>query len=173
MFIIFTGNGKGKTTAAIGQAMRAVGNGSSVLMVEMVKGPWKSGEDASSKKMSKSFQIVKKGLGFVRIGNDKIPFEKHAVAAREALTYSLNELKTDKWNILILDEIWVALSLELLTSPEVRDFIKSATPLCDHLIMTGRGCPTEFIDRADLVTEMKEIKHPFNSGIMGRVGVEF
>ena len=173
MFIIFTGNGKGKTTAAIGQAMRAVGNGSRVLMVEMVKGPWKSGEDASSKKMNKSFQIVKKGLGFVRIGNDKIPFEKHVAAAREALTYSLDELETGKWNILILDEVWVALSLGLLTSDEVRDFIKSATPLCDHLIMTGRGCPAGFIDRADLVTEMKEVKHPFNSGIMGRAGVEF
>ena len=173
MLIIFTGNGKGKTTAAIGQAMRAVGNGSRVLMVELVKGPWKSGEYTSSKKVSKSFQIIKKGLGFVRIGNDQIPFEKHIEAAREALAYSFSELKTGKWNILILDEIWVALSLSLLNSSEVNNFIKSATPLCDHLIMTGRGCPMKFIDQADLVTEMKEVKHPFNSGIMDKVGVEY
>ncbi len=173
MFIIFTGNGKGKTTAAIGQAMRAVGNGSRVLMVELVKGPWKSGEDTSSKKLNKSFQIVKKGLGFVRIGNDRIPFEKHVKAAREALLYSLDELQTGKWNILILDEIWVALSLELINRAEVRNFIRAVTPLCDHLIMTGRSCPKEFIDRADLVTEMKEVKHPFSVGFPGMVGVEY
>ncbi|MEK7596942.1 MAG: cob(I)yrinic acid a,c-diamide adenosyltransferase [Patescibacteria group bacterium] len=173
MFIIFTGNGKGKTTAAIGQAMRAVGNGSRVLMVELIKGPWKSGEDTASKKIGRSFVIVKKGLGFVGIGNDQIPFSKHVEAAKEALTYSLLELKTGKWDILILDEVWVALDLGLLNSTEVGDFIKSATSLCDHLIMTGRGCPEEFINRADLVTEMKEIKHPFNSGTIGQKGVEF
>lgn len=173
MLIIFTGNGKGKTTAAIGQAMRAVGNGSRVLMVELIKGPWKSGEDTASKKIGRSFQIVKKGLGFVRIGNDQIPFSKHVEAAKEALAYSLLELKTDKWNILILDEVWVALGLGLLNSTEVGDFIREAKPLCDHLITTGRGCPKKFIDQADLVTEMREVKHPFNCGTKAQSGVEF
>lgn len=173
MLIIFTGNGKGKTTAAIGQAMRALGNGSKVLMVQFIKGPWKSGEDESSKRFGNSFKIVKKGLGFVGIGGDKLPIEKHAAAAREALSYALIELKKGKWNILILDEVWVALGLGLLGRGELKNFIASARPLCDHLIMTGRGCPKEFIKQADIVTEMKEIKHPFNSGTLGKKALEY
>lgn len=173
MLIIFTGKGKGKTTAAIGQAMRAVGNGSKVLMVQFIKGPWKSGEDQSSKKFGNSFKIVKKGLGFVGIGGDKLPFEKHARAAHDALFCALKELKKDKWDVLILDEIWVALGLGLLDHSELRNFITSAKSLCDHLIMTGRGCPKEFIKQADIVTEMKEVKHPFNLGVAGQVGLEY
>lgn len=173
MIIIFTGNGKGKTTAAIGQAIRAVGNGSKVLMVELVKGPWKSGEDSSSERFGESFKIFKMGKGFVKIGNDKIPFEEHVKAAHDAIDFALTELKTKKWNILIMDEIWNALGLELLTSDEVSLFIKKTKPLCNHLIMTGRGCPQKFLDQADLVTEMLEIKHPFSSGTKATACVEF
>jgi cob(I)alamin adenosyltransferase len=173
MLIIFTGDGKGKTTSAIGQALRAVGNGSKVLMVELVKGPWESGEDKSSKKLGPSFKIVKKGKGFVKILGDKLPFEEHKKAAFEAIQYSLEELKGGEWDILILDEVWNAYNLGLLSKQDVSSFIDGALPLCDHLIMTGRGCPQEFIDRADLVTEMKEIKHPFKTGVCAAKGVEF
>lgn len=173
MFIIFTGNGKGKTTAAIGQALRAVGNGSKVLMVQLIKGPWKSGEDASVKKLNPSFKIIKKGKGFVGIGNDKIPFSEHVAAAQDALAYAKKEIETKKWNILILDEVWNAHHLKLLTTAEVSDFIDSTKPFTDHLICTGRDCPSEFIEKADLVTEMKEIKHPFMNGIVASKSVEF
>lgn len=173
MRIVFTGNGKGKTTAAIGQALRAIGNGSRVLMVQFIKGPWKSGEDVSARVLGEDFRIVKMGKGFVKSPCDKLPFEDHVRAAQEALAFSLSELKTGSWKILILDEIWVALSLGLLTDKEVEDFIKDAEPLCDHLIMTGRGCPQSFIDSADLVTEMKEVKHPYSHGIPAARNVEF
>ena len=173
MFIIFTGNGKGKTTAAIGQALRAVGNGSRVLMVQLIKGPWKSGEDTSVGELKPSFKIVKKGKGFVGLGNDKIPFVEHVSAARDALAYAKKELETKKWNILILDEIWNAHHLKLLTTTEIYNFIDTTKKLIDHLICTGRDCPPEFIEKADLVTEMKEIKHPFMNGIVAAKSVEF
>ncbi|MDE2116913.1 MAG: cob(I)yrinic acid a,c-diamide adenosyltransferase [Patescibacteria group bacterium] len=173
MLIVFTGNGKGKTTAAIGQALRAIGNGSRVLMVQFIKGPWESGEDKSSREFGESFHIVKMGKGFVKSPCDKLPFEEHVKAAHDALAFSLSELETGKWNILILDEVWVALSLGLLTPAEVDVFIDTATSQCKHLIMTGRGCPKHFMERADLVTEMLEIKHPFSSGVKTAKGVEF
>lgn len=173
MLIIFTGNGKGKTTAALGQAMRAVGNGSSVLMVQFIKGPWKSGEHASAKKLEPNFKIVKKGKGFVGIGNDKFPRETHIEAAEEGLTYAEKQAQSKKWNILILDEIWNAVSLGLLSEKAVSDFISKNIPLLDHLILTGRNCSQEFIEKADLVTEMREIKHPFAKGIKGKKGVEY
>lgn len=173
MLIIFTGDGKGKTTSAIGQAMRAIGNGSAVLMVQLVKGPWESGEDTSCKKFGAKFKIVKKGRGFVKIMGDTLPIEEHEKAARGGLSYALEELATKKWNILIMDEVWNALGLDLLTDDEVHAFIDKALLLCDHLIMTGRGCPEEFIDRADLVTEMREVKHPFHCGVKAMQGVEY
>lgn len=173
MLIILTGNGKGKTTAAIGQAIRAIGNGSVVLMVQFIKGPWKSGEDISSKKFAGQFRIVKKGKGFVNIGNDKVPFEKHKKAACDALLYAQKQVKQKKCNMLILDEIWNALSLKLLTIKAISSFISNYSNCVDHLILTGRNCPKIFIDRADLVTEMKEIKHPFNLGHSGKKGLEY
>ena len=173
MLIIFTGDGKGKTTAAIGQAVRAVGNGSTALMVQFIKGPWKSGEDKSATKLNPSFKIVKKGKGFVKIGGDKIPFEQHEKAAKSGLSYARKEAESGKWNILILDEIWNAHFLGLVSGQELSASIEAIKPCVDHLIMTGRGCPPEFIEIADLVTEMKEIKHPFSHGVVGSKNVEY
>ncbi len=173
MLIIFTGNGKGKTTAALGQALRAVGDGKKVLMVEFIKGPWRSGEDVSYKKLAPKFKIVKTGLGFVGILGDKLPLKKHSEAAMEGLTYVRKEIKKKKWNIVILDEVWNALHLKLLTKKQISDFIKESLPNLEHLIMTGRDCPKEFIKIADLVTEMKEIKHPFRKNTKGKRGLEF
>lgn len=173
MNIIFTGDGKGKTTAAIGQAMRAVGNGSKVLMVQFIKGPWKSGEDKAAKELGDRFKIAKKGKGFVRISGDKLPFETHVKAAKDGLAYALREARSGEWDIIILDELWNAHYLGLISGPEICSFIEEAKPHIDHLIMTGRSCPPEFVERADLVTEMREVKHPFASGVVGAKGVEF
>ena len=173
MLIIFTGNGKGKTTAALGQALRAVGDGKKVLMVEFIKGPWKSGEDVSSKKFKPNFKIVKSGLGFVGISGDKLPLKDHARAAANGLEYARKEIGKKKWNIVILDEVWNAVHLKLIAKKQISDFIKEFLPKLEHLIMTGRDCPKEFVNKADLVTEMKEIKHPFAKGITDRRGVEY
>ncbi len=172
MLIVFTGNGKGKTTAALGQAFRAVGDGKNALMVQFIKGPWKSGEDTSYLRLSPNLKIIKKGLGFVGILGDNLPRQAHIDSAREALDTAKAEAKNG-WHIIILDEIWNALKLELITNVEVSEIITFLTPYCEHLILTGRDCPQNFIDQADLVTEMREIKHPYNTGTVAKKGLEF
>src|SRR3989338_10521738 len=162
MLIVFTGNGKGKTTASLGQAVGGVGGGKSVLMIQFIKGPWKSGEDfidiIDKGDKKGSFELKKMGLGFVGILGDQLPKGEHANAARKALAYFKEELP--KRDMIILDEVNVAVSLELLTAQEVLDAIKNL-PLEKLVIFTGRDAPKEFIDAADLVTEMKDVKHPF------------
>lgn len=173
MLYIFTGNGKGKTTAALGAAIRAVGEGKHVLMVQFIKGPWKSGEDESAKLLLSNFKLVKMGKGFVGIMGDTLPREEHKKAAEDALEYAQKEIKSGSWDIVILDEINNAVSLNLISVEKVLDFIDSSIHKLEHLIFTGRDAPREFIDRADLVTEMRDVKHPYQSGIKGKRGLEY
>jgi len=191
MLIIFTGDGKGKTTAALGQAVRAVGRGKRVLMVQFIKGPWKSGEDfveisakggslpaggrgasgGKNKETGKgSFEIKKMGLGFVGILGDKLPKEDHAKAAEEALDFIRLELP--KWDMVICDEINVAVSLGLVNAAEALEVMRGV-PFEKLVLFTGRGAPPEFIEAADLVTEMRDVKHPFNDGKIAQLGIEF
>jgi len=192
MIILFTGNGKGKTTAALGQAFRMLGRDKRVLMIQFIKGPWKSGEDelvgrfkaqkALFKKEDQElleglenfydFHIKKMGRGFVGILGDALPKEEHARAAREALEYFETEAATEKWDLMILDEINVAVSLGLLPKEDVLEAVRKV-PIEKFVVLTGRDAPQEFIDVADLVTEMKEIKHPFNDGKMAKIALEF
>jgi len=179
MLVVFTGNGKGKTTAALGAAVRAVGRGQKVLMVQFIKGPWASGEDfitvtsnesrvASGKKGS--FELKKMGLGFVGILGDQLPREEHEKAAQKTLAYIEEQLP--QFDMVIMDEVNVAVSLSLIAAQAVLDVLKDL-PAEKIVLLTGRGAPQEFIDAADLVTEMKEVKHPFNDGKMGKLNVEF
>src|SRR3989344_2797079 len=124
MIYIFTGNGKGKTTAALGQAMRAVGEGKRVLMVQFIKGPWKSGEDEiqiipPENQKSGKFKLVKMGKGFVGILGDSLPRSEHEKAAREALDLVKKETASGNWDIIILDEINNAVSLNLISKDAV------------------------------------------------------
>ncbi len=174
MLIIFTGEGKGKTTASLGQAVRAVGRGKNVLMIQFIKGPWQSGEDFTHMNRRPDqkgiFELKKMGLGFVGILGDQLPREEHAKAAKKALEYFKEELP--KRDMVILDEVNVAVSLNLITAQEVLEAIKDL-PKEKLVIFTGRAAPQEFIDAADLVTEMKDLKHPFWGGELGKAGVEF
>ncbi len=194
MLIVFTGNGKGKTTAALGQAARMVGRGKRVLMIQFIKGPWKSGEDfvtllrkdadqrgyntqmnadANKKKQLQGyFELRKRGLGFVGILGDKLPREEHAQAAQAALEEFARDMRHGTWDTIILDEVNNAVHLGLISAQEVFEAIKDF-PKEKFLIFTGRDAPKEFIERADLVTEMKEIKHPFNDGEMAKIAMEF
>jgi cob(I)alamin adenosyltransferase len=192
MLAVFTGDGKGKTTAAIGQAFRALGRGKRVLMVQFIKGPWRSGEDelvtklaAQRAKMSEAdqelvnglenlykFQIQKMGRGFVGILGDSLPREDHACAAREALEFVRSEIASGRWDFIILDEVNVAVSLGLIEAGAVLDVVRNL-PDNKLVIFTGRNAPQEFIAAADLVTEMRDVKHPFHDGKEGRVAVEF
>ncbi len=175
MIIVLTGNGKGKTTAALGQMVRVSGCGKSALMIQFIKGPWKSGEDEFAEKFSIfnfQFSIKKMGLGFVGILGDKLLKKKHAEAAEKALKYFEKELKNGKWHLIVLDEINVAVKLGLFSAKRVLRAIKNF-PKGKILILTGRGAPKEFINVADLVTEMKEIKHPFRKRGRAKFAVEF
>lgn len=177
MLYIFTGNGKGKTTAALGAALRAVGEGKRVLMVQFIKGPWKSGEDESAKLLAPNFKLVKMGKGFVGILGDTLPHEEHRKAAENALAYAHAEIATGAWDIVILDEINNAIQLELLEKNDVLAFIRDVNikteAKLEHLILTGRDALPEIIEMADLVTEMQDTKHPYDYGIKARRGLEY
>ncbi|HEY4526149.1 MAG TPA: cob(I)yrinic acid a,c-diamide adenosyltransferase [Candidatus Paceibacterota bacterium] len=179
MILLITGDGKGKTTSALGQMMRVLGRGKSALMIQFIKGPWRSGEDEFGEKYQISkdkFQIRKMGLGFVGILGDTLPKEKHMEAAKNALAEFVRERKTAPpgggWHLIVLDEINVAISLGLLTVGEVLDAIKDY-PENSLLMLTGRGAPQELIDMADLVTETKDVKHPYWDGKDAKATVEF
>lgn len=173
MLYIFTGNGKGKTTAALGQAMRAVGEGKKVLMVQFIKGPWKSGEDFLAPGLAPHFKLVKMGRGFVGILGDTLPREEHEKAAEDALEYAKKEAETGAWDIIILDEVNNAIHLDLVGKEDVLGFVEAASPKVEHLILTGRDAPQELMDRADLVTEMRDIKHPYHGGVKAKRGLEY
>ena len=182
MLYIFTGNGKGKTTAALGAAMRAVGEGKRVLMAQFIKGPWKSGEDGvqimphgnpSAGSGPPAFRLVKMGRGFVGILGDSVPREEHEQAARDALAYAKKEMDGGAWDIIILDEVHNAIHLNLITKEDVLEFVDAVGDKLEHIILTGRDAAQELIDRADLVTEMRDIKHPYDKGIKARRGLEY
>ena len=184
MLYIFTGNGKGKTTAALGQALRAVGEGKKVLMVQFIKGPWKSGEDnieiipkgnPSEGSGSPAFRLVKMGRGFVGILGDTLPREEHEKAAEDALDYAQKETESGKWDMIILDEINNAVSIGLISKKSVLDFLELVTSHYSlvTIILTGRDARDEFLEKADLITEMREIKHPYQQGIKGKRGLEY
>lgn len=184
MIVVFTGNGKGKTTASIGQMIRVIGRGKNALMLQFIKGPWKSGEDEfynvfnqfkfnkKSKNKIGEFKIKKGGLGFVKILGDKLPFIKHKLAAKKTLEEFKKESQRNKWHLIILDEINVAIDLKLLSIKEVISAIKNF-PKDKILILSGRNAHPKLINLADLVTEMKEIKHPFNKGKKAEITIEF
>lgn len=162
--------------------MRAVGRGQRVLFVQFIKGPWKSGEDSAvkflseenvAKKLGKGGLVFKKmGLGFVGILGDSLPIEEHKKAAQKALAYIKEELSSQTWDVVVADEINVAVSLGLILAEDAISAVDLA-PKEKLLIFTGRGAPEEFLKIADLVTEMKEVKHPFQKGQGGRANIEF
>ena len=173
MLYIFTGNGKGKTTAALGQAMRAVGEGKRVLMVQFIKGPWKSGEDFLASGLEPNFKLVKMGKGFVGILGDSLPREEHEKAAEAALLFAQKEAESGNWDILILDELNNALHLNLISKEKVLLCVDRISDMLEHIIITGRDALPELMERADLVTEMQDIKHPYHHGVKGKRGLEY
>jgi len=181
MLLIFTGNGKGKTTAALGQAMRALGQNKRVLMIQFIKGGQISGEHKFLKKFKSAswrtkFKIIPAGRGFVKILGDKLPLLVHKKAAQNALKLAQKAINPPaggkKWDLIILDEINIAVNLKLIKAGDVLKILKLAPKDID-IILTGRGAPKSFIQKADLATEMKEIKHPFKKGQTAKKGIDF
>lgn len=170
LVIVHTGNGKGKTTAALGLAMRAWGEGLKVLILQFIKGGWKYGELNALAKFAPDITVKQCGEGFTRRGNTDM--KKHQEAARKALDEAKIEMNSGKWNMIILDEINYAIDFDLIAKEQVLALIEQK-PDDLHLVLTGRNAKPEIIDKADLVTEMKEIKHPFKQGIKAQKGIEF
>ena len=170
--IVYTGKGKGKTTAALGIALRATGYKKKICMIQFIKGSWHYGEMESSKRLEPEFEMVAIGKGFVGIIDDKSPKEDHQEIAKEAIRISNEKIQSAKYDIIILDEINYAVNLNLISLDDVLDLIKSKPENVD-LVLTGNYAKEEVIEAADLVTEMKEIKHPFQKGIKAKEGIDF
>ncbi len=170
--IVYTGKGKGKTTAALGIVLRAVGYEKKVCMIQFIKGSWHYGEMTSSKKLEPEFEMITVGKGFVGIIDDKSPKEDHKKIAKEAIKISNEKIQSGKYDIVILDEINYAVNLDLISVKDVLNLIKSKPQKVD-LVLTGNYAKNEIIEIADLVTEMREIKHPFQRGIKAKKGIDF
>ena len=170
--IVYTGKGKGKTTAALGLALRATGYDKKICMIQFIKGSWHYGEMDSTKKLEPRFEMVAVGKGFVGIIDDKSPKEDHEKVAKEAIIISNEKIQSGNYDIVILDEINYAVNLNLIPVDDVLNLIKSKPDNID-LVLTGNYAKEEVIEIADLVTEMKEIKHPFQKGIKAKKGIDF
>jgi cob(I)alamin adenosyltransferase len=170
--IVYTGDGKGKTTAALGMALRAIGRGWQVLMVQFMKGTWHYAELDAAKRLAPDFEIVTMGKGFYKILDDHYTEDEHRAAATTALSFARAQMLSGKYDLLILDEINNAVSTGLLSLAQVLELL-DAKPADFHILLTGRGAPQELIDRADLVTEMRAIKHPYQKGILAQKGIDF
>lgn len=172
LVIVYTGKGKGKTTAALGMALRAIGHNYKICMIQFIKGSWHYGEMSSSKRLEPEFELTAVGKGFVGILDDKTPKEIHQKIAREAIQIAKEKVVSKKYNVVILDEINYAVNLGLIDVIDVLDLIKTK-PETVTLVLTGNHARPEVIDAADLVTEMREIKHPFQYGIRAKKGIDF
>lgn len=171
LIIVHTGNGKGKTTAALGMGMRAWGQGMKVLVVQFIKGNWKYGELQAAERMGADFVIRQMGEGFVKgCKEEEVP--DHKLAASEALQAAKVEMASGNWDMIILDEINYAIKFDLVSVDVVLEMLNVKPPSL-HLILTGRDAHADIIEMADLVTEMKEIKHPYKKGIKAQKGIEF
>lgn len=164
---IYTGDGKGKTTAALGSALRAAGQGLKVIVIQFVKGDPDCGEHLFASKHH-LFDIVQ----LTRGNSFTMPQEELRTAARNSFEYAKEVLGSGEYQMVILDEILIAIDKGLLDTSEVIDLIKRK-PDSVELVLTGRGAPAELIRRADLVTEMRLVKHPLNKGIPARRGIEY
>lgn len=141
-------------------------------MIQFIKGSWHYGEMESSKRLEPEFEMVAIGKGFVGIIDDKSPKEDHQKIAKEAIRISNEKMQSGKYDIVILDEINYAVNLNLISLDDVLNLIKSKPENVD-LVLTGNYAKEEVIEVADLVTEMKEIKHPFQKGIKAKEGIDF
>lgn len=166
---LYTGNGKGKTTAALGLALRACGAGLKSIILQFMKGQYYSELDAI-KKLKGQIQIEQFGSSKFCVLNDD-NFEEHYALARNGMKRAMEVLNDKKYDIIILDEIVTCLHFKIITLDEIIKLIEQK-PETKELVLTGRGAPQHLISMCDLVTEMTEIKHYYTNGINARTGIE-
>ncbi len=166
---IYTGNGKGKTTAALGLALRAAGHGFKTYVAQFLKAQ-PTGEIEAAKKLAPLIRIEQFGReGFITVKDG--PDDQDVSLARAGLARALEAMLSGDYRIVVLDEVNTAVHFKILSERDVLDFIDKR-PAAVELVLTGRYAPDSFIDRADLVTEMKDVKHYFDKGVKAREGIE-
>lgn len=173
--LVFTGDGKGKTTAAMGLALRAAGNRMPVRVIQFIKGSWKTGERTAFQAQVPLVEIAAEGRGFTieRLRDPGVSAEEHLDAGRNAWALAHEAVTGGRYRMVVLDEVLGSISAGLVPVEEVVDLIRGK-PRDLHLVLTGRNAPQEVIDAADCVTEMRPIKHHYRgAGIPAQRGIEF
>ena len=169
LLMIHTGKGKGKTTAAMGLALRAVGNGMKVCIIQFVKGVWNTGEREILKNYPNLCIMKAMGEGFTWDTQDRA---RDVAAAENAWNYALEAMQDESIKMLVLDELNIVLRYDYLDFNAVLEALKNKRPDL-HIVITGRNAKEELIEIADMVTEMTQIKHHFRGGVKAQIGVEF
>ena len=171
LIIVNTGPGKGKTTAAMGTALRAVGNGMKVLMLQFLKGSWHYGELDAVQAFGDRFVMKQMGRGFVKVGGAETDPEDIKLV-EDAWSEAAEAIKSGAWDLVVLDEINYAISYKMLDPEKVAAVLREK-PEMVHVILTGRNAHPTIVDLADTVTEMREVKHAYQKGIMAQRGIEY
>jgi cob(I)alamin adenosyltransferase len=169
LLLVFTGDGKGKTTSALGLAFRAIGHGFPVCMIQFVKGSWKYGELETVKHFDALMELHVMGRGFTWQSDD---IDKDIQAAKQAWDLSVRKIQENRHRLIILDELTYLISYKMLGEKDVLDVLANR-PAGLHIAVTGRDATEGLIELADLVTEMKNVKHAFDNGIKAQRGIEF
>jgi len=169
LLIVYTGAGKGKTTAALGMALRCIGHGMKVAVVQFIKGAIDTAEERALKSFGDRVVFLRMGEGYTWETQNR---ERDTMFALDAWTAACGFLQDPLYAMVILDEFNIALQHEYISLSTVMPTLHVRPPM-QHVVITGRGAPAELIDEADLVTEMKQVKHPFRKGIKAQQGVEF
>jgi len=171
LILINTGPGKGKTTAALGTALRAVGNGMRVLVLQFLKGSWHYGELDAAEAFGGNFVLRQMGRGFVKVGGAETDPEDIRMV-EEAWEEARQAIGSGEWDMVVLDEINYAIGYKMLDPAVVAEALK-AKPEMVHVILTGRNAHPLLVELADTVTEMREVKHAYQKGILAQRGIEF
>ncbi len=171
LIIVNTGPGKGKTTAAMGTALRAVGQGMKVFMLQFLKGSWHYGELDAVKAFGDQFVMKQMGRGFVKVGGAETDPEDLRLV-QEAWNEARQAILSGQWDLVILDEINYAIGYGMLDPAVVVETLKQK-PEMVHVILTGRNAHPTIIDLADTVTEMRQVKHAYEKGVEAQRGIEY
>lgn len=172
LVVVITGHGKGKTTTALGIAVRACGHDMRVSIIQFMKGDIYAGEWDGVRKMSCHVELIPTGKGFCGIEGNPYPYEEHRKNAQDAIGVVNQKMSADQYDILILDEINNALHLKLVDLEQVLEILDRKPPLL-HVVLTGRDAHPQVIERADTVSEVKEIKHAYKKGIEPQPGIDY
>jgi len=170
--VVITGNGKGKTTSALGMALRALGHGMRVCIVQFMKGDIYAGEWDGVRLLGDKVELHATGKGFCGIRGNPYPWEEHRANAQDAVQLALQKIASGSFDMLILDEINNALKLKLVDLKQVLEILQQKPPLM-HLILTGRDAHPEVVEMADTVSEIVEVKHAYRKGIEPQPGVDY